>query len=69
MYQDIIFKCESYPKTLSENAIDLLSRMLEKEPKQRISISDIKDHPFCSDISWDLIYDKKLIAPIGINIH
>lgn len=43
--------------------------MLTKDPKKRISISQIKEHAFCNDINWDLILSKKLIAPIGINIH
>lgn len=43
--------------------------MLEKDPTKRITIADIKNHEYCADINWDLILNKRLIAPIGINIH
>lgn len=42
--------------------------MLEKDPKKRITIEDIKRHDFCNEINWDMIFNKKLIAPARINI-
>jgi len=35
-----------YPKELPEDAVDLLKAMLNKDPKTRISISDIYNHQF-----------------------
>jgi hypothetical protein len=34
--------------------------MLIKDPSKRITIEDIKNHEFCSDIDWDSIITKKL---------
>jgi 5'-AMP-activated protein kinase catalytic alpha subunit len=42
-----ILKCKiEYPKYLSNTAIDLLKKILVNEPKNRITISEIKKHPF-----------------------
>ncbi|KAJ5076815.1 serine/threonine-protein kinase gin4-related [Anaeramoeba ignava] len=34
------------PNTLSQNKVDLIQRMLTVDPKQRITISEIKKHPW-----------------------
>ena len=42
-----ILKCKiEYPKFLSNTTIDLLKKILVNEPKNRITISEIKKHPF-----------------------
>ncbi|CDW89354.1 protein kinase domain containing protein [Stylonychia lemnae] len=69
MYQDIVHKKVEMPGFLSKNARSLLYRMLEKDPSLRITIQQIKDHEFCRDVNWDLIFNKKLITPIKINIY
>ncbi|EKM60720.1 uncharacterized protein PHACADRAFT_179911 [Phanerochaete carnosa HHB-10118-sp] len=34
---------------------DLLSRILEKDPRRRITIPEIKAHPMLCDIDWDVV--------------
>ena len=42
-----ILRCKiEYPKFLSNTIIDLLKKILVSEPKNRITISEIKKHPF-----------------------
>ena len=42
-----ILKCQiSFPENLEEDAIDLLKKILVNNPNKRISIKDIKKHPF-----------------------
>lgn len=36
----------NYPSTLSPNALDLLKRILDKDPNTRIKITEIYQHPF-----------------------
>ena len=42
-----ILQCKiNYPKDLSDEATDLLKKILVPDPKKRITISEIKKHPF-----------------------
>ena len=42
-----IIKCEiNYPSNISETSLDLIQKILVKEPKKRINIAQIKKHPF-----------------------
>ena len=53
----------SWPRNTDKVAKDLISKMLVVEPDMRISLSDIKDHSFFSDIDWSLISSKKEDPP------
>ena len=52
------------PSVISREARDLLSRMLNKRPRERITIDQIKSHPFFNGIDWDKLADKKEEPPI-----
>ena len=42
-----IIKCEiNYPTNISDNALDLMQKILVNDPSKRINISKIKTHPF-----------------------
>jgi len=44
---DLIINSDLFlPPTLSDDASDLLSKLLEKNPQKRLSIHEIVDHPF-----------------------
>jgi len=68
MYQDIAGKPESYPSYVSFNCQNLMQKLLKKNPNDRISIPEIKKHPFFSTINWDKIYNKEIEPPIKVDI-
>ena len=63
MYQQIISGVFELPHYLSENAKDLLKKILEIDPKKRINFEEIKAHP------WFNIIDKNYLMHKGININ
>ena len=46
LYSKIIYGVFSIPSFLSENAISILKKLLNVDPKKRITIAEIKKHPF-----------------------
>lgn len=56
----------SIPNTLSKEAENLVSKMLDKNPEARIgakNISVLKRHIFFAEINWDKLLQKKYIPP------
>ncbi|OHT17204.1 hypothetical protein TRFO_41190 [Tritrichomonas foetus] len=43
--------------------IDLLKKMLHKNPNQRISLDDVMSHPFFNDINWNDVKNGKIDSP------
>ena len=62
LYEKILSGKYEVPNHLSENAKDILSKILEIEPKKRINFEGIKSHP------WFNIIDKNYLIHKGINI-
>lgn len=56
--QKIIYSDVQYPAHMSDNLVDLLTKMLEKDPKKRISVEEIFSH------KWLETVDIKTIADI-----
>ena len=74
MYRKISENNLMFPEIFSDELKDLLRKMLDKDPKKRIGIGndkqDLKNHPFFSDINWNLILNKKIIPPVEmVNIR
>lgn len=68
MYKNISENKLMFPEFFSEELKDLLKKMLDKDPKNRIGIqndkSDLKNHEFFSDINWEDIMNKKVKPPV-----
>ena len=68
MYKNISENKLLFPEFFSEELKDLLKKMLNKNPKNRIGIendkSDLKNHEFFRDINWDDIMKKKVKPPV-----
>jgi serine/threonine protein kinase len=51
----------------SLNAIDLISRLLHKDPEKRLGsrygIEEIKGHPFFDVIDWDKMANREVVPP------
>jgi serum/glucocorticoid-regulated kinase 2 len=69
MYEMIQNSAVKFPKriNLSEDAKDIIIKLLEKNPKKRLGyqkgIEEIKKHPFFAKIDFNLIEQKKVKAP------
>ena len=60
-YQKILDGTVNYPADMNADAMDLVSKLLQKDISRRFGnmvngTKDIKDHPFYSDINWDQPY-------------
>ena len=51
------------PSVISREARDLLHKMLNKKPRERITISQMKTHPFFNGINWKLLAERKVTPP------
>ena len=63
LYEKILSGQYETPQHLSEDAKDLLSKILEIDPTKRISFEGIKSHP------WFSLIDKKYLMHKGINVN
>ena len=63
MFQKILSGKFDLPKYLSNNAKDILKKILEVDPKKRIKFEEIKSHP------WFNIIDKNYLIHKGINVN
>ena len=63
MYQQILSGKFELPSYLSNNAKDILTKILEVDPKKRIKFEEIKAHP------WFNLIDKNILVHKGININ
>ena len=51
------------PKTMSNEAKDLITRLLNRNPSNRLKPKDIKRHPWFNDIDWDIALRRELNPP------
>ncbi|XP_074600937.1 AKT serine/threonine protein kinase [Brevipalpus obovatus] len=68
LFERILIEDVKFPKTLSVESKNLLSGLLDKDPKIRLGggPSDAKDimaHPFFAGVNWEDIYQKKVVPP------
>jgi serum/glucocorticoid-regulated kinase 2 len=71
MYEKIIRGKLTFPSYLKPPAVDLLSKLLDRNPKHRLGtgtrrdegFQQIKDHPFFADIDWDKLERKEIPPP------
>lgn len=67
IYNAILLKNPNFYNYHSPLAINLISRLLDKDPKTRLGskkgAQEIKDHPFFADIDWNKMLRKELTTP------
>jgi len=64
MYTKILSAELQIPDFISDEAADLLVKLLDRDPKTRLQIpQQIKGHPFFSKIDWKLLLEKKFPPP------
>ena len=64
-YKAILKSEVQFPQTLSKPAVDLIHKLLIKDPKQRLGsgagdAEDVMAHPFFRDLNWQDVYDRKV---------
>merc|ERR1719285_1607662 len=68
MFLKIRSESPKFPTSLSRECQDLISRLLHKDPKQRLGsgkgeIEDIKKHQWFKEVRWDDLLEKKVDPP------
>jgi len=66
MFANIRFAKAKIPKYISARARSVLKELLEKNPLERITIPELKKHPFFEGIKWEDVMAKKLAPPLDI---
>lgn len=70
-YARILEGSLSFPCGLARDLVDLISSVLQEDPRKRITLEQIKKHTFFRNIDWKLIEEKKLpreyLPPIVID--
>lgn len=64
MYNKIVSAELEIPDSISENAADLIRKLLERDPEKRLQNPDeIKAHPFFAPIDWTRLLNKEIPPP------
>ena len=50
--EKILVETPVFPSDADPQAVDMIRRMLDKEPEHRITLSELKAHPFFAGIDW-----------------
>lgn len=59
LLQKIVYTDQVFPPNMSRSLIDLLKRLLSKDPKNRLSITQISNHPWLSNSQYVSIIDNR----------
>jgi len=69
MYELILRKPLEFTDPCSEEAKDLLRKLLDRNPETRLQNVDLfKAHPFFKDINWDDLYNRRIKPPFVPNV-
>ena len=68
MYMGILNKGISFPRPISPKAQDLITRLLCRNPEDRLGFgpkdaTPIKSHPYFEGINWELLYNRGYRPP------
>lgn len=67
MRKGILYDTLKYPSKISKPAVDLMKKLLDKNPKTRLGnfygAEDIKNHEWFKGVDWNK-YLKKEVTPI-----
>lgn len=67
VYNKIISGTTTYYNYLTPSAVDLISKLLTKNPEARLGstfgATEIKEHPFFSKIDWPKMNERQIKAP------
>ena len=59
MLQDIVHSQPAFPESLPEEAVEVMRALLQKDPKNRPNIEQLKKFKFFEDLDWDKVYKRE----------
>ncbi|EGR29368.1 protein kinase domain protein [Ichthyophthirius multifiliis] len=66
MFQQILSAQLQFPSYLSNNCINFIDGLLQKNPQQRLGYNgahEVKQHPWLMNINWDILLSKQYRPP------
>lgn len=68
MFEKIVSGSMIFPKFMSKNARDILTKLLNRDAKKRLGSADsdgaeVRAHPFFQTMDWDALLQNKLTPP------
>uniref|UniRef100_A0A8C5QSD2 Protein kinase domain-containing protein n=1 Tax=Leptobrachium leishanense TaxID=445787 RepID=A0A8C5QSD2_9ANUR len=62
--QEVLNATPSYPDWLPSDAVDLLNKLLDKNPESRLGVNgNIREHPLFRNINWEDIEKRQAVPP------
>eukprot|EP01156_Anaeramoeba_ignava_P022698 Anaeramoba_ignava/c20958_g1_i1.p1 GENE.c20958_g1_i1~~c20958_g1_i1.p1 ORF type:complete len:424 (-),score=137.80 c20958_g1_i1:27-1298(-) len=59
LFQKVLKAPLKFPQQVPQDARDLISKLLQRDPSKRIKIAEIKKHSFFSVFDWDKVYRRE----------
>ncbi|CAG9318609.1 unnamed protein product [Blepharisma stoltei] len=66
LYKRISKSSIKFPEDINEDAMDLIQKVMVKNPEERPFIHEVKAHRFFEGVDWDNMLQKKMTPPINI---
>eukprot|EP01017_Pseudomicrothorax_dubius_P032419 TRINITY_DN4249_c0_g1_i7.p1 TRINITY_DN4249_c0_g1~~TRINITY_DN4249_c0_g1_i7.p1 ORF type:complete len:343 (+),score=69.37 TRINITY_DN4249_c0_g1_i7:112-1140(+) len=63
LFRNIAYTPLRLPKHFSAEVKSLIGGLLQKNPAQRMSLEEAKNHPWFNSLDWDLLLNKRLKPP------
>jgi serine/threonine protein kinase len=61
MMRRIVSEPPNFPRSAEPTAVDLIERLLAKEPRKRCGMKELRDHRFFEGMSWDDVVAKRIV--------
>ncbi len=67
MYRKIVSVDPEWPSYLSETALDLVKKLMCRDPKERLGANggaaEVKAHPFFKTVDWEKLFNRQTKPP------
>ena len=60
LFQRIKYSALKFPHYVEEAAKDLLEKLLQRDPMERLTIEEIKQHQLFAEIEWDQLKNREI---------
>lgn len=69
--REVAAKPSELPLGWSMHALDFMNRLLRRRAEQRLGtkgVSEVKSHPWLSDVDWKLLVAKEVASPFYVDV-